>query len=73
MDLRTDKLPADYWLCVDDIYCYPSYKGVHFAYDKYADVWVLYENFYYGMIRHFNASKYRIDECLDMYINLKNI
>lgn len=70
-DLRNDKIPDDYWINVgagvDINTVYPRYKGVAYVYCKYQNTWILFENFWYGWTRYFNADKYRIDQCFDIY------
>lgn len=71
-DLRNGPVPDDYW--VNSVKhgelhtIYPNYKGVTFVYCKYTDAWVLFDNFWNGWIRHYDAQKFRIDQCLEMYL-----
>lgn len=51
----------------------PSYKGVHYMYKRFSDTeerWILEDA--KGHKGIYNASKYRIDECFEIFFNKKD-
>jgi hypothetical protein len=63
-DPHCDIIPADHW-GRQSVYNYPSYKGIYYAFDKYDNVWILYDDFYNGFVRRYNAETHRLDQCFE--------
>lgn len=72
LDLRTDSIPDDCGLQYSPEF-YPKFKNVHYAYIKGFDQWFIYEDFYFGHLMIFEADRFRVDECLQMYLKLHKL
>lgn len=72
IDLRNREVPDDHWLKAG-VNNFPKFKDVYYVYDKYANKWILYDNYWWGRILEFNASKYRIDQCFEFWFKLETV